>query len=102
MIAFVTGRRRGVVVAKPTGEHSPCLRQTAIERLIGLHEEIKYSLLHLGRDTNAGILDAQHGAAVNLRWDASAMHVFDTADGRRVATGDTSSVPVKKQSGVWA
>ena len=45
------------------------------------------------------------GTAVSLRWDASAMHVFDSADGRRVATGDPvlPSVPVKKQSGrVWA
>jgi sn-glycerol 3-phosphate transport system ATP-binding protein len=50
-----------------------------------------------------GAFAPQHGAAVNLRWDASAMHVFDTTDGRRVATGDTASVPVKKQSGrVWA
>jgi sn-glycerol 3-phosphate transport system ATP-binding protein len=45
------------------------------------------------------------GASVSLRWDLSAMHVFDTADGRRVATGDAvlPSVPVEKQSGrVWA
>jgi sn-glycerol 3-phosphate transport system ATP-binding protein len=45
------------------------------------------------------------GAAVSLRWDVSAMHVFDSADGRRVATGN--AVPplgsMEKQSGrVWA
>jgi sn-glycerol 3-phosphate transport system ATP-binding protein len=47
----------------------------------------------------------QSGAVVSLRWDVSAMHVFDAADGRRVATSDTvhSSVPMEKQSGrVWA
>jgi sn-glycerol 3-phosphate transport system ATP-binding protein len=43
--------------------------------------------------------------AVSLRWDVSAIHLFDAADGRRVATGEAvlSSVPVEKQSGrVWA
>jgi sn-glycerol 3-phosphate transport system ATP-binding protein len=45
------------------------------------------------------------GAAVNLRWDVGAMHVFEAADGRRIASGDAAlpSVPVEKQSGrVWA
>jgi sn-glycerol 3-phosphate transport system ATP-binding protein len=43
--------------------------------------------------------------AVSLRWDVSAIHLFDAADGRRVATGEAvlSSVPVEKRSGrVWA
>jgi sn-glycerol 3-phosphate transport system ATP-binding protein len=45
------------------------------------------------------------GTAVSLHWDVSAIHLFDSADGRRVATGDAvlSSVSVEKQSGrVWA
>jgi hypothetical protein len=45
------------------------------------------------------------GTAVSLRWDVSAMHLFDAADGCRVANGDAAlaSVPVEKQSGrVWA
>jgi sn-glycerol 3-phosphate transport system ATP-binding protein len=41
------------------------------------------------------------GTAVSLRWDASAMHLFDSADGRRVASGDAvfPSVFAKEQSG---
>jgi sn-glycerol 3-phosphate transport system ATP-binding protein len=45
------------------------------------------------------------GTAVSLRWDVSAVHVFNSAEGRRVVTGDAllPSVPVEKQSGrVWA
>jgi len=45
------------------------------------------------------------GTAVSLRWHVSAVHVFDAADGRRVATGDAvlASGPAQKQSGrVWA
>ena len=45
------------------------------------------------------------GTTVSLRWDARAAHVFEVADGRRVATGDAvlPSVPMEKQSGrVWA
>jgi sn-glycerol 3-phosphate transport system ATP-binding protein len=45
------------------------------------------------------------GAAVSLRWDVNAMHLFNSADGRRVVTSDAvlPSVPVEKQSGrVWA
>ena len=52
-----------------------------------------------------GVFAPQSGVAVSLRWDVSAMHVFDAADGRRVATSDAvhCSVPVEKQSGrVWA
>ena len=46
-----------------------------------------------------------HGAAVSLGWDVSAVHLFDSADGRRITTGDAppGSVPAEKQSGrVWA
>jgi sn-glycerol 3-phosphate transport system ATP-binding protein len=52
-----------------------------------------------------GAFAPARGAAVNLRWDVSAMHVFDSADGRRVATSNAvpPSVPMEKQSGrVWA
>jgi sn-glycerol 3-phosphate transport system ATP-binding protein len=52
-----------------------------------------------------GAFAPPRGAAISLRWDASAMHVFDSADGRRVATGNAvpPSVPMEKQSGrVWA
>ncbi len=45
------------------------------------------------------------GAEVSLRWDVSAVHLFDAADGRRVASGDAvpHAVPAEKQSGrVWA
>jgi sn-glycerol 3-phosphate transport system ATP-binding protein len=53
-----------------------------------------------------GAFAPARGAAVNLRWDVSAMHVFDSADGRRVATTSNAvppSVPMEKQSGrVWA
>jgi sn-glycerol 3-phosphate transport system ATP-binding protein len=52
-----------------------------------------------------GAFAPSRGAAVSLRWDLSAMHLFDTADGRRVATGESvlHSVPAEKQSGrVWA
>ena len=44
-------------------------------------------------------------AAVSLSSDVSAVHLFDAADERRVATGDAVSdlVPAEKQSGrVWA
>jgi sn-glycerol 3-phosphate transport system ATP-binding protein len=53
----------------------------------------------------SGALAPPRGATVSLRWDVSAMHVFDAADGRRVAASDAvpRSVPVEKQSGrVWA
>jgi sn-glycerol 3-phosphate transport system ATP-binding protein len=41
------------------------------------------------------------GAAVSLRWDMSAMHLFDIADGRRVANSAamSPSVPAEEQSG---
>jgi sn-glycerol 3-phosphate transport system ATP-binding protein len=41
------------------------------------------------------------GAAVSLRWDVSAMHLFDAAGGRRVASGDAvpPSGPAEEQSG---
>jgi sn-glycerol 3-phosphate transport system ATP-binding protein len=45
------------------------------------------------------------GTAISLRWDVSAIHLFDSADGRRVAAGDAvhPSVPAEKHSGrVWA
>jgi sn-glycerol 3-phosphate transport system ATP-binding protein len=47
-----------------------------------------------------GALAPQRGA-VSLRWDASAIHLFDAADGRRVASGDavSPSVPAEEQSG---
>jgi sn-glycerol 3-phosphate transport system ATP-binding protein len=48
-----------------------------------------------------GTLAPPRGAAISLRWDVSAMHVFDAADGRRVTTGDAvlPSDPAEKQSG---
>ena len=52
-----------------------------------------------------GALAPPLGTAVNLCWEVRAMHVFEAADGRRVATGDAvlPSVPMEKQSGrVWA
>jgi sn-glycerol 3-phosphate transport system ATP-binding protein len=48
---------------------------------------------------------APQRAAVSLSWDASAVHLFDAADGRRVASGEAvlHTDPAEKQSGrVWA
>jgi sn-glycerol 3-phosphate transport system ATP-binding protein len=45
------------------------------------------------------------GLTVSLSWDVSAVHLFDSADGRRVTSGDAvpESVSAEKQSGrVWA
>jgi len=44
-------------------------------------------------------------AAVRLSWDVSAVHLFDSADGRRIVAGDAvpDTVVAEKQSGrVWA
>jgi sn-glycerol 3-phosphate transport system ATP-binding protein len=45
------------------------------------------------------------GTEVSLAWDSSAMHVFDAADGRRIAIEDAAlpSAPTKERPGrVWA
>jgi sn-glycerol 3-phosphate transport system ATP-binding protein len=45
------------------------------------------------------------GAEVSLAWDASAIHLFNAADGRRIAIGDAAlpSVRIEEQPGrIWA
>jgi sn-glycerol 3-phosphate transport system ATP-binding protein len=52
-----------------------------------------------------GAFSRPNGAAVSLGWDLSAVHLFDSADGHRVANNDAvpDSVSAEKQSGrVWA
>jgi sn-glycerol 3-phosphate transport system ATP-binding protein len=52
-----------------------------------------------------GAFAPPHGLTVSLSWDVTAVHLFDSADGRRVTSGDAvpESVSAEKQSGrVWA